>query len=372
MGHRLGVAFNRLRAQLDGGETLDSNVEMGETVTALMLAVWHVNDWLEKDDDIPATVKAKLRDVRMIAPLGICNAYANTAKHRTLNDPTRTAARVHEFSTNGPTMTIRYGPGDVAEDSWQTIDALDLAEQCDRAWREWLAKHRVPVPGGAGRSAAGDEASASTVIRWTHGPARQAGSHSSTRLPSGSVTQPNRPTPSMSCVSFGHVRSLGAQLREHRIQVADPEVEHGLLGTGTEVVGFGLERREHRRPGSLTPQAVLVGVQAQALAIPGAQGRRVGAPQEVSTDSEHTFHAAILPGRIPYRWRNWSGEPPGTRSAGKIFATLAAVSATNTPVASAVNRPSAETRADTNSLRPSLRSTRASTVSGTSSGVGAR
>ncbi len=28
----------------------------------------------------------------------------------------------------------------------------------------------------------------------------QAGCHSSTRLPSGSVTQPNRPTPSMSCV----------------------------------------------------------------------------------------------------------------------------------------------------------------------------
>src|SRR5437588_496401 len=27
---------------------------------------------------------------------------------------------------------------------------------------------------------------------------------------------------------FGHVRSLGAQLREHRIQIADPEVEHGL------------------------------------------------------------------------------------------------------------------------------------------------
>jgi hypothetical protein len=27
---------------------------------------------------------------------------------------------------------------------------------------------------------------------------------------------------------LSHVRSLGAQLREHRIQVADPEVEHGV------------------------------------------------------------------------------------------------------------------------------------------------
>src|ERR1700729_2742961 len=98
---------------------------------------------------------------------------------------------------------------------------------------------------------------------------------------------------------FSHVCSLGAQLREHRVQVADPEVEHGLLGAGPEVVGLGLERREHRQPGLLTPQAVLIGVQAQAIAIPRAQGRRVGGPQEVSADSNHTFHAVILPGR---RW----------------------------------------------------------------------
>src|SRR5215469_6088937 len=67
---------------------------------------------------------------------------------------------------------------------------------------------------------------------------------------------------------FGHVRSLGAQLREHGVQVADPEVEHGLLGAGPEVPGFGLECREHRRPASLPPQAVVVGVQAQAIAVP--------------------------------------------------------------------------------------------------------
>ena len=61
---------------------------------------------------------------------------------------------------------------------------------------------------------------------------------------------------------FRHVRSLGAQLREHRIQVTDAKVEHGLLGARPEVVGLGLERREHRRPGNLAPQAVLIGVQA--------------------------------------------------------------------------------------------------------------
>jgi hypothetical protein len=51
---------------------------------------------------------------------------------------------------------------------------------------------------------------------------------------------------------FSHVRSRGAKLREHRTQVAEPEVEHGLLGTGPEVVGLGLERREPQPCGRST------------------------------------------------------------------------------------------------------------------------
>ncbi|MGA8465881.1 MAG: hypothetical protein WB688_17070, partial [Trebonia sp.] len=83
------------------------------------------------------------------------------------------------------------------------------------------------------------------------------------------------------------------QLRDHRIQVADTEVEHRLLGAGAEVLGLGLEGREHRNPGFLMPQAVLIGVQTQAVAIPRPQGHRVGGPHEVSANSKHTFHAAI-------------------------------------------------------------------------------
>src|SRR3569833_4755474 len=100
---------------------------------------------------------------------------------------------------------------------------------------------------------------------------------------------------------LGHVRALGAQLGEHRVQVTDTEVEHRLLGAGAEVIGVGLERREHRRPDVLVPQAVLIGGQSQVIAIPGTQGDRVGSPQEVPTHSQHTFHLAILPGRTDYR-----------------------------------------------------------------------
>src|SRR5207244_35450 len=100
----------------------------------------------------------------------------------------------------------------------------------------------------------------------------------------------------------GYVCAPGAQLGEHRIQVAGPEVEHRLLGGGPEVAGPGLEGREHRRAVALLPHAVLVGVQPQAVPVPGAQGRRVRGPQEVPTDPKNSFHAAILPGR-----RCWEG-----------------------------------------------------------------
>jgi hypothetical protein len=52
------------------------------------------------------------------------------------------------------------------------------------------------------------------------------------------------------------------------------------------------------------PQAVVVGVQAQAIAVPRAQRRRVGSPHEVPANSKHTFHAAILPGRRSGGWHH--------------------------------------------------------------------
>ena len=107
--------------------------------------------------------------------------------------------------------------------------------------------------------------------------ARSSGCHSSIRLPSGSVTQPNRPTPSMSCVSSATSAPLARSCGEHRIQVADTEVEHRLLGAGPEVVGLGLERRE--RPSARVPDATRRsrrrrGPGNRGTTHPGPPGRR--------------------------------------------------------------------------------------------------
>src|SRR5262249_23209454 len=78
-----------------------------------------------------------------------------------------------------------------------------------------------------------------------------------------------------------------------------PEVDHRLLGARPEVLGLRLERCEHRRPVLLVPEAILVGVKAEAIAVPGAEGDRVGSPHEVPTDPEYALHVAILSGRPP-------------------------------------------------------------------------
>jgi hypothetical protein len=38
------------------------------------------------------------------------------------------------------------------------------------------------------------------------------------------------------------------------------------------------------------PLAIPIGLKAQAIAIPRAQGPRIGGPHEVSTDAGYTFH----------------------------------------------------------------------------------
>jgi AcrR family transcriptional regulator len=90
-------------------------------------------------------------------------------------------------------------------------------------------------------------------------------------------------------------RDLGpvtAQLGQHGVQVADPEVEHGLLGGRAEVVGVGRERRERGDARLRMPDAVLVGVEAEGLAVPGPEGFRVFGSEEVPADAGHSFHDA--------------------------------------------------------------------------------
>ena len=115
------------------------NRELGLAVSSLLIDMWHVADWLVTDN-----LGITWADIHSpLSPsLAICKAYANTAKHRK-RDPGKPEARNLSYTSAGPTMSISHNvPGMIAS----PVDALDLAEQCERDWRMFLMKHGVPIP----------------------------------------------------------------------------------------------------------------------------------------------------------------------------------------------------------------------------------
>lgn len=159
-------------------------------------------------------------------------------------------------------------------------------------WASPLSRTGAPL-----RAASGRWPRTAVAVRAGRG---RTGCHSSTRLPS-TIHDPAESTDTLRVLDvLGHVRSLGAQLREHRIQFAHPEVEDGLRGARPEVVGPG--DPDVANTGCPTPQAVLVSVQAQTGAVPGV--RPPGATRfdpDQSRGNSYRPKAATtqrLPGRV--------------------------------------------------------------------------
>ncbi len=103
----------------------------------------------------------------------------------------------------------------------------------------------------------------------------------------------------------GHVSV--AQLREHRVEVSNPESDHDLLLGPTEVVAVLSKGRPHRRPRLLLPQHVTsfqARVDAEVFGVPRSQVLWVRRSEEDATDARHPFHASLLrsktSGRRPF------------------------------------------------------------------------
>ena len=138
----------RLREHYQGIDTR-GNLDVEETVHALFLSLFHLGDWLHQDSTVPVTeptVKAWIDQHQN--SLGLCRDYANTWKHMTRNRSGARIAQITEIATspNGYRVTIGYRPYDQPSQPMTLIDALDLAEQSEEDWREFLKMHGTPIP----------------------------------------------------------------------------------------------------------------------------------------------------------------------------------------------------------------------------------
>jgi hypothetical protein len=138
----------RLHEQYAGIDTR-GNVDVEETVHALFLALYHFYDWLYQDSSISLTEQT-VRTFINNHPnsLSLCRDYANTRKHMTRNQPGALIAQITsiEAGPHGYAVTIGYRPWDQPAAPTTEIDALALAEQCERDWRDLLTSNGIQIP----------------------------------------------------------------------------------------------------------------------------------------------------------------------------------------------------------------------------------
>lgn len=118
--------------------------ELEDAADSFFLASHSMFDWLHQDPSLPSITKPMvLSSVRASLPLEICEGYAITSKHM-VPQTTRMQARIKSYHSAGTKvwLDIEYGLADQAK---QTIDALELAEQCYEAWKVFLQQQGLSV-----------------------------------------------------------------------------------------------------------------------------------------------------------------------------------------------------------------------------------
>jgi hypothetical protein len=146
--HGIQRHLARLREQYQGINTL-GNVDVEQNVHSLFLGLFHLSDWLHQDSALSlseSTVRTWINQYP--GSLGLCRDYANTWKHMKRNQSGARIAQVTRFESgpNGQKVTIGYRPHDQPNQPMTEIDALELAEQSEQDWRDFLKAHGISIP----------------------------------------------------------------------------------------------------------------------------------------------------------------------------------------------------------------------------------
>jgi hypothetical protein len=113
--------------------------QVQDDVEAFFLQCTHLDDWLAGDPTAPNVARGDATEfIKNNPALSICRGLANTSKHRTRDSSNSIDAAVqgvgHLNADDSARATIEWKRnGQVTHE-----DALDLAERCMAAWRQFL------------------------------------------------------------------------------------------------------------------------------------------------------------------------------------------------------------------------------------------
>jgi hypothetical protein len=145
--HGIQRHLARLREQYQGIGML-GNVDVEQNVHSLFLSLYHLYDWIHQDSGLSLTeptVRAWIN--QHPDSLGLCRAYANTWKHMRRDRPGALIAQITRIESGlGQKVTIGYRPWDQPNLPMTEVDGLELAEQSEQSWRDFLNTQGIPIP----------------------------------------------------------------------------------------------------------------------------------------------------------------------------------------------------------------------------------
>jgi hypothetical protein len=140
--------FNRLRRVYSGALKLENTGDLEDDVDALLLCLWNLHDWLLADGDIGKSLSEEVKLVGTRDPLDLCHDHADSFKHHTYSRKrVRHYARLHETTVgpDGVSCSLQYWKTDTSVDT-ESMDALEFATECIKAWRAFFATHGITDP----------------------------------------------------------------------------------------------------------------------------------------------------------------------------------------------------------------------------------
>lgn len=128
-------AIGRTRAKIVSGYAGASDPEtLKADMMVFFILCWNLRDWIVYDDTVP--FGDDLKDIETtVTCMRRCSAVAKTANQRTTAGVQ--GAVIHHDSR----ASIRF-----SGDSTDTVDVLELADECLQWWRTYLAGYGVTAP----------------------------------------------------------------------------------------------------------------------------------------------------------------------------------------------------------------------------------
>jgi hypothetical protein len=123
-------AMGRTRTKIANGYERASDPEtLKADMMVFFILCWNLRDWIMTDDTVP--FGDDLKDIDTTVPcMRRCRAVANTANQRATAGVQGTV--IHHNSR----ASIRF-----SEEPTDTVDVLELADECLQWWRTYLATH---------------------------------------------------------------------------------------------------------------------------------------------------------------------------------------------------------------------------------------